>query len=425
MDPETLPPLLPRTSRIAVVAGPLLAMIAVVATAGAAEPGPPLVDAELRLGVEGFEADRQQALLEGAATMERALHRLTRLPTPAAPLVIRPAAAGGRGADPEICGVRSLERPLPTVARALVWRRLRQLHDRFPSSAVPAWLVAALVHDVSRAAESDLAVREFPVCRRLAESGRNPTLATLADRPVEPRYPLFYAVYAECCACLLEAMVRGDGQSVARLVRGYRWARSPLENLMAVLPGTDAGDGEAAERWFADAFRRHSVSFAAPLGYRAVGRELDALQSVTVLVPGRSGRHGVTTVAIDKVHLYSANYTFSEDAVRQLRRRFLTLQARSPEILRPAIGRYADALALLGQKRHEPFAEAVAAAREAYAAALERGRRVGELLDAWEARQQRLLTVPREWETVQELDERERTLYQRQLQRYLQQVEQR
>ncbi len=267
------------------------------------------------------------------------------------------------------------------LVRAGLYRAACELNPdnrRIPTSAVPAWLVAAVHHQLLQ--PDDAASRHVYVGPRLlAQADRIPAWQKLVDLPPDPAQPLFYLLQAEADAALLTLCRRQERRFVDRLLEHLDPEQPPSAAIAALLPTPFAGNDSQA--WFEDALRKLAFRLDQTGSYDYVRQQLRDIEMVSIAVPGDGGAYGIRKVHLEDVPQYLDRYDYKRHNVDAMIRDVFSLMQNCPVVLRQSLAMYVEALDALRQGNIRAFTTQIKAARARFNADYDFGTRVVAYLE--------------------------------------------
>ncbi|NOY81126.1 MAG: hypothetical protein GXP31_08990 [Kiritimatiellaeota bacterium] len=215
------------------------------------------------------------------------------------------------------------------------------------------------------------------------EQDSYPDVRVLLSKPVSTEWPLCYTLYALHCHLLARCIRLGDRSNPSRLSRilelQYR-GRQPADAVQFVL--ADAlRPGEDLQSWYRRRVRPLARVGTTRTALPALTRRVQELTSVPVLAAGDNGAFGHTRVPLERLVGRLRDYKLNSQAIRALDDGFQELLMRAPVIFQPSLKQYIRAIQKMAKGRTWGVRRELRNAAKAFAAAVERQRRINTYLD--------------------------------------------
>ena len=296
--------------------------------------------------------------------------------------------------------VVGLDAPVMITAQALAHGLIRQaLTDlklaRPPEgggtgpATVPDWLAAALV---AQALEDDGSPGVSPAGLRLPRlprtSGPFPDPAALVATPVSPEFPMPYLLYGRYCLALAVVIDRGarPGQPApfARLLELQAAGHAPAEVLL-LTAARQFQPNDSLSSWAEREVGTLARRTSARLTVDEIAARINTIETFPVVIPGRGAPAGSAAagIALDELPQAMKDGLQVDAAAMETRiHELVLLAAEAPPLMQPAIEKHMAALKALANGDTARSHRELRVARQEFAAAAERQRRIAVKLDA-------------------------------------------
>ncbi len=312
--------------------------------------------------------------------------------------------------------VVGLDAPVMITAQALAHGLIRQamtelkvarpLESGIGPAIVPGWLAAALVAQVL---DDDGSPGVSPAGLRLPRLPRTgspfPDPAALVATPVSPEFPLPYLLYGRYCLALAVVIDRGarpdQPAPFTHLLELQAAGHAPGEVLL-LTAARQFQPGDSLSAWAEREVGTLARRTSARLTVAEIAARISTIETFPVVIPGRSAPVGSAAgIALDELPQAMKDGLHMDAAAMEARiHELILLAAEAPPLMQPAITKHMAALKALANGDPARSQRELRDARQQFAAAAERQRRIAAKLDAvtsFDVTTSAFATEPRTW----------------------------